>query len=507
MTEPSRSLAAIMRGTSIALLGSIVGGGFGFLFTVVMARLLGRAEFGVLVLALNVITFGAALGIAGADYGAIRFIAAAPSPGRKRGAFLTPFLLALALDVVLAALIAIFAAPISRTLLTEETFEDPLRALALVLPLTVAAQMFSAGLSGLERTQGELARKVVEQGGRLLLAPLAVVVGLGVTGAVLGLAAAAAAAAIVVGLLLRRALPRGGKTERIAVREVVDFAWPQAAANLVALSPVALAVIVSHYDTSRAVGLLGAAVAIALLPGLVYNAFSFRFSPTIARLYETGQHDELRALLLSVTRWITVVSLPLYTTAIVFPSALLQIYGPGYREAAATLALISAASLVNAVAGPVEWALIMTGRVRLELVSNAVGVTVLIGTAVPLVAHYGLVGAGLALVVFTLAMNASKLFFVWRTLSMTTLSLTLLRPIAACALAAAGVYLLERWLSLGSSIPGAIALGALLLAAYGGMLLAIGISEEDRGALRLALGSPQPEGGGDLAGPRDEGGR
>src|SRR5438094_10528860 len=116
---------------SVALLGSVVGGGLGFVFGVVMARLLVQRDFGLLVLAVNLLTVGATVTIAGADYAAIRHVAAAKSPGAKRGAMAAPIGLVMRLNIVLALAVAIFAEPISRDLLGQPAFTKVLRAAAL----------------------------------------------------------------------------------------------------------------------------------------------------------------------------------------------------------------------------------------------------------------------------------------------------------------------------------------------------------------------------------------
>src|SRR5439155_7025938 len=136
--------------------------------------------------------------------------------------------LVMLLNITVAALVAIFAEPISRDLLGQPDFTSVLRAAALTLPLTVLAQMFSACLSGLEHARGELVRKVVEQGGRIALGVLVISLGFGLVAASVSMAGAAAAAAVAVGYTLWRALPRGGKTERSDARRVFAFAWPQA---------------------------------------------------------------------------------------------------------------------------------------------------------------------------------------------------------------------------------------------------------------------------------------
>jgi O-antigen/teichoic acid export membrane protein len=484
-----RALAAVIRGASVALLGSVLGGGLGFVFPVVMARVLPQSSFGLLVLALNLLVAAAALGTIGADFAAIRGVAAAGDAGAKRGAMRTPILLVLALDTAVAVALALLAGPLARHVFGQPSFVWPLRALAVVLPLTVLAQMFSASLSGLERASGELARKVVEQAGRVALAPLAVAAGLGVAGAILGMAVAAAAASAAVAWLLLRALPRGGTTRPVPVRGVVTLAWPQTIANGAAqLWQLANIVILGQYTSARVVALYGAALALARLPALVYNSFSFRFSPAIARLWTAGAHEELGDLLQSVTRWVSMVALPFYAIAVAVPGPLLLVYGGRYRSGALALALISLGSLANSLAGPVEWTLIMTGRVKLEMAANVGAALPLLGVAFWLIPRYGLTGAAITSLLYAAGINTAKTVFVARALHLHAFSPPLLRPLGAAAGAGALAAVAEHAGGIGVTLPGTLALAAIVIAVYVAALALLGgMSREDRSALALAV--------------------
>jgi O-antigen/teichoic acid export membrane protein len=486
----STELAAIIRGMSVALLGSVLGGGLGFAFGVVMARLLDQSDFGLLVLAVTLLSTGAALTIAGADYAAIRHVAAARTAGAKRGAMVAPLRLVMTLNLFVAAAVAVFAEPISRDLLGQPDFTPVLRAAALTLPLTVLAQMFSACLSGLEQARGELVRKIVEQGGRIALGVFVIALGFGVVGATLSMAGAAAAAAVAVGYTLWRALPRGGVTDRTSgARAVFAFAWPQAVGGVATqLWIVTVLVILSRSTDAKTVALFGAAFAIAQLPHLVYNAFTYRFSPAIARLWHANEKEALDELLKSVTRWVAMFALPLYAVAIALPAPLLQIYGSEYRAAAGAVALMTIATLLNALAGPVERALIMTGFVRLEMATNVVATVVVVGVALVLIPQYGLIGAAVSVLLYTIVRNVAKTYLLRRKVGMTALSLALLRPLTAAAVASLLVALLAEFTSLGSSLLGTALLATLLIGTYGVLLLRfVGLSTADRRTLRLAL--------------------
>lgn len=482
-------LAAIIRGMSVALLGSVVGGGLGFIFLVAMARLIDQRDFGLLVLAVNLLATAAAVTVAGADYATIRYVAAARTPGAKRGAMMAPIRLVMILNICVAITAAAFAAPISKNLFGQPAFTSILRAAAVALPLTVLAQMFSACLSGLEQARGELVRKVVEQTARIVLGVLALSLGFGLVGATLGMAVAAAGTAVAVGYVLWRSLPRGGTTEFIGGRVVIGFAWPQAVGNVATQLWVVVAIaILSRSTDARTVALFGAAFAIAQLPLLVYNAFTYRFSPAIARLSDRGENESLDQLLKSVTRWVAIFAVPLFAVAIALPGPLLQIYGSNYRPAALALAIMTVATLLNALAGPVERALIMTGRVKLEMVTNLVATVVVVGVAFVLTPRYGLLGAALSVLLYTIVRNAAKSYLVYRTMKMTPLSMSLVRPLAAAALASAVTVGIARVTGAGDSLLGTAALGILLIGTYVLILVRfVGISQADRRTLELAF--------------------
>lgn len=485
------ALAAIVRGMTVALLGSVVGGGLGFVFLLVMGRTLSRADFGLFVVALNLLNAVSTMSIAGADFAAIRYVAAAPDAGRKRGAMLTPIALVLALNVTLAAVIFAFARPIAVHLLDRRTLVEPLRVLAAVLPLTVLAQMLSAATSGLELARGELVRKVVEQGGRVIAGPVALALGLGLAGAIGGMAVAAAAAAAAVGAILLRTVPRGGETRPLSPRHVIGFAWPQTIANgALQLSNLIFSIVLLRLAGNTAVAAYGAAVAIARLPALVYNSFTYRFSPTIARLWDERRIDELHDLLKGVTRWIGMFAVPLYAIAITLPGPLLHVFGRSYAHGRGpeALAIVAIAVMIDSLAGPVDRALIMTGRVRLEMAANVVNAAAMVGVSILLIDLFGLLGAAVALVAFNTSVNVIKGVLVWRTLRVVPISLSLAGPLAAAAAAGAATAAIDHLTGLGSSLPGTALLALVLLVLYAAVLFrAIGISNDDRTALRLAL--------------------
>jgi O-antigen/teichoic acid export membrane protein len=361
-----------------------------------------------------------------------------------------------------------------------------LRAIALVLPLTVLAQLLAAAVGGLERVSGDVARRVVEQAGRVLFLPLAIVLGFGLVGAVVGMAIAAVCAIVVVSLVLLRHLPRGGHLAPPPTRQVFAFAWPQGVASLAPqFWQIYRLAILADLVGPRAVAVFGAALTISQVPWLFYFAFAYRFSPTITRLWEDRRQAELRSLLQSVTRWIAMLAVPLLGLLIAVPGSYLGLFGSKYQAGGAVLALLAVGVTVDTLSGPVEAVLIMTGQVRLELAANIVTAAGMAPVAYFLVRADGAEGAAIASICYSALLNALKGSFVYRRVGVQPFSRALARPCAAAAIAGACLFAVARLTH--SSTVGTIAISIGALALYVVLLVrVIGIPPADRRSLVLA---------------------
>jgi O-antigen/teichoic acid export membrane protein len=120
--------------------------------------------------------------------------------------------------------------------------------------------------------------------------------------------------------------------------------------------------------------------------------------------------------------------------------------------------------------------------------TNVIATVLVVGIAMILTPRYGLTGAAVSVLVYTVVRNVAKTYFLFRTIGMTALSLTLLRPLVAATVGSGLVAVIEGVTSLGASLAGTAALGILLIAVYALILVRfIGVSDADRRTLRLAF--------------------
>jgi O-antigen/teichoic acid export membrane protein len=201
----------------------------------------------------------------------------------------------------------------------------------------------------------------------------------------------------------------------------------------------------------------------------------------ISQLYAAGNLPVLQKLYATLTRWITIVSLPLALTMIVFARPLMSIFGPGFESGAAVVTIAAFAQIVNCGVGSVGYLLLMSGNQNELIKIQAVNAVLMIALNAALVPKLGIAGAALAATVTTITTNLWALDSVRRILRITPQYGDFLRLLLPALCATGGVLALARF-SPAFHRPWEIAaLG--LFAAYailGGTLLLTGLDSDDR---------------------------
>ncbi|MBE9570812.1 MAG: oligosaccharide flippase family protein, partial [Proteobacteria bacterium] len=77
-------LTCIAEGSSISFVGKVIGGGFQYLYVIIVARMLGADSFGLFVLGLTIINFAGVIGRLGLDSGVVRYVSLYNGIGDKK---------------------------------------------------------------------------------------------------------------------------------------------------------------------------------------------------------------------------------------------------------------------------------------------------------------------------------------------------------------------------------------------------------------------------------------
>lgn len=413
-------LRRFLRGAFWSVVASLAARGLPVIASLVVAGMLGRAEYGELGVVQNTLQLFTVLSTLGLGLSATRFVAAHRStdPG------LAAIYAGLAMRITLGAggflaVLTFFAAPVlARSAFGDATLELPLR---LAAPIVIFSAINGAQmgiLTGLEAYRS-LALAGVAQGvltAGILIA--GVLIG-GVTGAVVALAIAEATSAGILRLAVRRAMRESGtgapgRATGEHWRTLLRFSIPALISSSLTLPAALIGTILltRQPDGLGEMGLYSAAsrwsFAVLFLP----TAVSRIVLPMLANLDGVGNRTAFRRIFyLNLLTSTAVVAIPAMAV-ILLANPLMGLLGEEYRLGGTVLIVLLLATIpitLNEVIGQV---LVSTGAILWRLAFDIALAGLLIGLAVVFVPRwqaeglaatqivgYGAVSLGLVLVV------------------------------------------------------------------------------------------------------------
>jgi len=158
---------------------------------------------------------------------------------------------------------------------------------------------------------------------------------------------------------------------------------------------------------ASSVGTYTASLTLARLVPIGISAAAYIFLPVASRFVGRGDTPAVAVTYATVTKWLIVVSLPLFLLFFFLPSGSLSfVYGPGYAGQVVPLQITVVGAFATTILGPASTAQIAFGQTRF-LATNAVICGCLdVGIAFALAPSYGYVGAAIAWAVANAAYSA-----------------------------------------------------------------------------------------------------
>ncbi len=220
------------------------------------------------------------------------------------------------------------------------------------------------------------------------------------SGALLAYAASAAVtlAAMVGYAVLRfpKRLVRGPADPRARAR-LLRLAAPLFVTSvMVAIAGYGDTLVLSAFHYAQ-VGTYTASLTFARLVQVGILAASYIFLPVASGFLARGDRRAVRLTYVTVTKWLTVVGLPLFVVFVFLPASSLDfVYGPSYASIVVPLQIVVAGAFVGTLLGPAAMAQVAAGQARLLALNSIVAGAADIGIAVLLVPAYGASGAAAA---------------------------------------------------------------------------------------------------------------
>jgi O-antigen/teichoic acid export membrane protein len=430
-TEPLRGAGVaetLVRGASGAFWVNAIGVGIAFVEHVLLARLLGVKDYGIFVYAITWMNVVSIVSILGFNNATLRFVG--EYNGTKQWGLLRGFLKSsnryVEIASITAAAVMTLVIWFARARLGYET-AIVFWLMCLVLPFRAMLLIRAAALRAFKRiVEAQVPQAIVRP-----IIMIAVVTGffftarewLSATTAMVVNLAAFVGTFIMLDFFLKRVIPEHVKE---AEPEYKREYWLTVAAPMFAITvlmqtqnQIDVLLIGLLLETDE-VGMYAVAKKTTSLIGFGLLAANMIAAPMISELWHQGRKKELQRMLTLAARGIFAFTLPVGVLMIVFGKEILALFGPQFSDAYWPLVILAGSQLVNALAGPVGFVMLMTGHQGNA--SRIVAVSLLINVALSLnlIPAYGLIGAAISMAASLMSWNLLMCVYVFRKLKINT---------------------------------------------------------------------------------------
>ena len=173
-------------------------------------------------------------------------------------------------------------------------------------------------------------------------------------------------------------------------------------------------------DTSE-LAMFSAALRTAMLTSFVLLAVNFVLAPRFAAMHHQGDKKGLENTVLTSTKWIILLALPVAMLMFIFPKFFMSLFGYEFIPGSLLLQILVVGQFINVVTGSVGYLLTMTGNEKSMRNTMLIGGVFSIISAYILISIFGVVGGAIATSLSIAGQNLLAAWYVYRKLGINTL--------------------------------------------------------------------------------------
>lgn len=480
------NMSAVARGGGVIFSGKMFLDAVRFVTAFVLARVLGASEYGMYSLALSATNIGVGLALLGLDAALIRYVAV--MVGRKDdesiwGTIQIGVSLAMLLSAVSGTILFGFAYPIAERVFHNAGLAPLLQLAAVLIPVLALSEVLASSIKGFGRMDYPvIARFVFQPVFRLVMIVLLALSGFNPYLAVATFGVADLGASFLMIHYLNRVFPlrRPLSPAKRDIRGLLGFSLPVWLSGLMVQFQSNLqALVLGSLSSITGVGLFAVASQITAISGHFTSSINVSSKPIVAQLHDRKDMQQMGQIYQTANKWAVMVQLPIFLVMVIYPGALLSIFGASYVEGATALIFLAMADLLNVGTGMGGVILDMTGHTRLKLLNSFLRLGLYLGLDLLLIPRWGLMGAAVAVMVGEGTVNLLRMIQVYALFKLLPFNRGFIKPVVAALAAAGGALLLGIWLPAGVDLIRAALGSILLLLVYGGLTWAMGFSKEE----------------------------
>lgn len=433
------NLSKIAKGAGIVFSGTLLGRAFIFFYTIFIARVFGVEGVGIYYLGLTVTGFIVSISLIGLDTAVVRFISLYNGErdiNRMKGTLLSCAGIAVAISVIAAMLLYLFAGTISSHFFNEPALRNVLRLFSISIPFIAVKRIFLQSIMGLKLMQYSVyTNDMAEIGLKFFFTFIFVYLfKFKIEGLIIANIIASILAACLAFYYTSKFIPILNKK----IKSVLDFKGLLKFSIPLVFSRFLLTLISSvdtfmlgYFSSAASVGIYNIAIRLVNVAALARSAFHQIFNPFVADFHNRNEIKKLGSLFKVSSKWIFTISFPLFLLLIFFPKYFLGVFGEGFLGGSACLVVISLAYLLNSTLGLSASLLVMSGRSDLALKNNLCAVIINSILNYLLIPKFGVLGAAIGTSISLIILNLLRLTEVFYLMKIHPYRFDYLKPLSA----------------------------------------------------------------------------
>jgi len=239
-----------------------------------------------------------------------------------------------------------------------------------------------------------------------------------------------------------------------------------------------------YFIDAETVGLYHPAARTAGLQQSILIVFAGIFAPMFSRYYAQNDIMGMNHIYKLVSRWVLTIIVPVLILIILFPTKIMLLFGADFTQSASVLIILTIGTSIFAVFGISSTALVVSGYQKINLVNTFSAVVLNICLNIILIPKYGISGAAWATLSSMTFIAMARLIETWIFLKVIPFNIKIFKPVIAGILTYGILQYIKPNLMVYHTIITLLLSTIIIFTIYGILLLLFKFDEDDKDFLR-----------------------
>ncbi|MFQ6605864.1 MAG: flippase [Fidelibacterota bacterium] len=482
------SSSKIVKEATVSFTGMTFGQVIRYVFTVLLARLVGADYLGIYSLANSLTRIFEVFGKVGLDAGIMRFV----STGDDRHSRIADIQAALKMSIIFSFFLMVTQILLAGWIVMRffhgnDILRMTLLIFAVSLPFSVFILVAGSASQGFQLLKYKIFVSQILVPIVLLLA----MIGVYKTGYVtytisLPILISSVAGSVVIFYFLTKqaGITLSGIAASRFNRALLRFSYPLMFISILGtIMHWTDILMLGYFYDETVVGLYHPAARTAGLIRSVMLSFTGIFAPMMGSLFASHDQQGMQKLFQLIVRWILTIAGPIAIIFLLFPGKTMLLFGNEFLASRLVLIVLTLAVLIQAFFGPGGSVLTMTGYPKYNLMNSIITIIVNISLNIMLIPKYGAIGAAMATLASFFLIGFIRLFEIKHLIQIHPFSLKLLKPITAGGITIVGIMFIRPWFMPFHTVLTLVLAGIAIVIIFGGFLWLMGFDEDDKSVL------------------------